>query len=183
MYYGRTVMRFSTGTKLNNSMQRLWCTSYKGFKQLVEENHWDKYVPDSTAIISINYTLINEDECHLCSGDNVLNLDFDDIDPVGIGLDANTESCKIGTATLHIFTDQMAAHAIDFIEKHKSRNFYIHCSAGFSRSQAFVRYIQTVYDDIDLVTNPDNPCMYPNGHVVTTLMRNWRKKYYANFFE
>ena len=55
MYYGRTVMRFSTGTKLKSKMQKLWCTGFKAFKTIVENNNWTNGVPDNIAIISINW--------------------------------------------------------------------------------------------------------------------------------
>lgn len=158
-------------------MQKLWCTSFKDFQNLVNINDWSKKVPDTIAIISINSKVPTDNECHLCSGDNVLNLDFDDIDPTSIGLPETTEEYSFtndGYLKVFFFTDSMAKKTIDFIEKNKDKDFYIHCSAGLSRSQAFIKYIKNVYFDNDWETNPGNPCLYANGFVYQKLMHAYR---------
>lgn len=170
-------------------MRKLWCTGFEDFKQLVEANGWTESVPDDIAIISINNGSDTRpaNECHLCTGDNVLNLDFDDVDPVALNFpsDATEGSYQTNTGetvNLQFFTDEQAQTAVDFIEKHKDRNFYVHCSAGVSRSQAFIRYINTVYDEL-WYRNPKNPCVHPNGFVLQKLMQCWRKKNnYENIF-
>jgi protein tyrosine phosphatase len=182
-------MRFSTGTKLKSNMRKLWCTGFEDFKQLVEANGWTESVPDDIAIISINNgsDTCPANECHLCTGDNVLNLDFDDADPEALNLPSDVVKVSYQTPTgetisIQFFTDEQAQTAVDFIEKHKDRNFYVHCSAGVSRSQAFIRYINTVYDEL-WYRNPKNPCVHPNGFVLQKLMQCWRKKNnYENIF-
>ena len=104
-------------------------------------------------------------------------LDFDDIDPTSIGLSDTTEEYSFtddGYLKVFFFTDSMAKQTIDFIEKNKDKDFYIHCSAGLSRSQAFVKYIKNVYFDNDWETNPGNPCRYANGFVYQKLMHAYR---------
>lgn len=158
-------------------MQKLWCTGFKGFQEIVKANNWSNNVPESIAIISINSRIPTDGESHLCSGDNVLNLEFDDIDPASIGLSDDTEEYTFtndGYLKVYFFTNTMAKQAIDFIEKHKEKNFFIHCSAGMSRSQAFVKYIKNVYFDIDWETNPGNPCIHANGFVFQKLMHAYR---------
>ena len=161
-------------------MQKLWCLSLKDFRTLSTQNKWDETVPDNIAIISINNgkdTLL-EGECHLCKGDNVLNLDFDDAEPSTFGLDDSAEShnakCDDIEFKIEFFTDKQAVEAIKFIEKHIDKDFFIHCSAGVSRSQAFVKYIKNVYFDIDWETNPGNPCLHANGFVYQKLMHTYR---------
>lgn len=188
---GQTVMKFSTGTKSKSNMQKLWCTNFKGFKKLVEVNGWSEAVPDDIAIISINNSTDTcpANEYHLCSGDNVLNLDFEDIDPIAEGLPSDATGLSYQTPTgetimLRFFTIEQAQTAVEFIEKYKDRNFYVHCSAGMSRSQAFIRFIQTVYYDVDWELNPDNPCNHPNGFVYQKLLRVWRKNIdFSKIFE
>lgn len=158
-------------------MQKLWCTGFKEFQDLVKINRWSENVPNTIAIISINNRIPTDGETHLCNGDNVLNLDFDDIDPTSIGLPDTTEEYSFtddGYLKVFFFTDSMAKEAIDFIERHKEKNFFIHCSAGISRSQAFVKYIKNVYFDIDWETNPGNPCLHANGFVYQKLMHAYR---------
>lgn len=157
------------------NQQKLWCLSFLLFEQLCKENGWDNNVPDDIAIISI----IGSDDCrddneiHICHGDNVLNLEFDDCDPVAFGLDVNIEEYTYKSngkeTTLKFFNNDMAKQAIDFIERNKNKHFYIHCSAGVSRSQAFVKYISEKYNNIDWITNPINPCEFPNGYVIWKL--------------
>lgn len=169
---------------------KLWCTNFIQFKRIAYKNEWDEVVPDDIAIISINNSksVGSIEEYHICkNADNVLNLDFDDIDPEPLGLSNDIENYTYkyqdGTEViLQLFTDAMAKKAVDFIEKNKNKNFYIHCSAGVSRSQAFVRYIQNVYCDKDWETNPDNPCEFPNGFVYSKLMQTYRnEEIYFNF--
>lgn len=53
-----------------------------------------------------------------------------------------------------------------------SGNFYVHCAAGLSRSQAVVRYIIDVYGhEFHWKTRQANPCLYPNNHMVMMLKR------------
>lgn len=184
-------MRFSTGTKLKSKMQKLWCTGFNGFKAIVEKNNWQVAVPETAAIISINNGKDAGaiEECHLCTGENVLNLNFDDIDPTALGLSEDATEYTYHTKdgrpiTVEFFTREQAEAAVNFIEKYKSRDFYIHCSAGVSRSQAFIRFIQTVYYEVDWELNPDNPCNHPNGFVYQKLLQVWRKNVdFSKIFE
>ena len=72
-------------------------------------------------------------------------------------------------------------------EKNKDKNFFIHCSAGISRSQAFVLFIQNTYFEQKFELNPTNPCISPNGHVYSKLCEAYRIKnniisiYYERF--
>ena len=57
-----------------------------------------------------------------------------------------------------------------------SGNFYVHCAAGLSRSQAVVRYIIDAYGhEFRWKTRQANPCLYPNNHMVMMLKRAARK--------
>lgn len=171
-------------------MQKLWCTGFEGFKNLVEYNGWAESVPDNIAIISINNGKDAGaiEECHLCAGENVLNLNFDDIDPTALGLSEDAteytyqkDGCPI---TVEFFTREQSEAAVKFIEKYQNRDFYIHCSAGVSRSQAFIRFIQTVYHEIDWELNPVNPCIHPNGFVYQKLLQVWRENIdFSKIFE
>ena len=53
-------------------------------------------------------------------------------------------------------------------------NFYVHCAAGMSRSQAIVRYIIDTYVDYDWKTRKENPCDYYNNHMLLMLKRATR---------
>lgn len=162
--------------------KKLWCVSFMNFKFIAEKNKWTEHVPDDIAIISI----VNQNDSindmgtefrHLCEGPNVLNLDFDDADPVGLGISEDSEEYTMTDGTLiKFFTSEMADRTVRFIEEHKDRNFYIHCAAGMSRSQAFVKYIMNVYYEDNWETNPDNPCLFANGFVYSKLMRSYREQ-------
>ena len=163
-------------------MKKLWCLSFLDFKELALKNGWDEKVPNDIAIISINngeYTC-PADEYHICKdAENVLNLNFDDADPVSIGLNENTDVYTFNSygeeITLEFFTNEMADKAIKFIDKNKDKNFFIHCSAGISRSQAFIRFIGNTYYDVDWKLNPNNPCICPNGYVYQQLTKKYRE--------
>lgn len=154
-------------------MKKLWCLGFEDFKRIAYKSEWDLEVPKEIAIISINNGSLIPGEYHICkSSDNVLNLDFDDVDP--IGLEEDTSVHITDEKTLVFFTDLMADTAIKFIENNKNKHFVIHCSAGISRSQAFVKFIKNVYSDYDWETNPHNPCIHPNGFVYQKLMQTFR---------
>ncbi len=156
-------------------MKKLWCLGFKDFKRIAYKSEWDLEVPKEIAIISINNGSLIPGEYHICkSSDNVLNLDFDDVDPIGLGLEEDTSVHITDERILVFFTDLMADKAIKFIENNKGKHFVIHCSAGISRSQAFVKFIKNVYSDYDWETNPNNPCIHPNGFVYQKLMQTFR---------
>lgn len=171
---------------------KLWCTSFLDFKRIAYKNEWDKKVPGNVAIISINNGkgAGTDEEYHICKdAENVLNLNFDDIDPMALGLSDDTETytyeneyAKGTFTTIDFFTNDMAKRTVKFIEDVIENNkldgvdFYIHCSAGISRSQAFVKYIKNVYYFMDWETNPNNPCLHPNGFVFQKLMQAYRSR-------
>lgn len=172
--------------------QRLHCVSFLQFEQLCKENGWIGHnnVPNDVAIISIigSEDCRDENERHICFGENVLNLEFDDCDPTALGLEVNdlkyTYKQKIINAncetyekntTLYFFNNDMAKQAVEFIEKNINKNFYIHCFAGVSRSQAFVRFIETNYPNINWITNKLNPCQCPNYFVCYKLQKYYRE--------
>ena len=141
-------------------MRKLYCYSYKEFKGLPA-------IPERTAIISIIGTQAARGR-HLYSGPNVLNLDFDDvIEP---------------TPGLISFSSGQAQAACQFIKAaiQEGYNIYIHCEAGLSRSQAFVRFIEKNWGDIDWETRASNPCIYYNIDVLNKLDRELRKDYYGD---
>lgn len=159
---------------------KLWCTSFIQFKQIAYKNEWDEIVPDDIAIISICNSQNFEGEYHICNNEKVLNLNFDDVSPESFRLSDDTENFTYQSydgkeINLQFFTKSMADECVRFIERNKNKNFYIHCSAGISRSQAFVKYIKNVYNDVNWITNPNNPCEFPNGFVYSQLMKSYRE--------
>lgn len=168
-------------------MQKLWCLSFNLFRKHALQHNWNIKVPDDVAVISINNGkgTGSFEEYHVCeSADNVLNLDFDDVDPAAFNLHDETETHSYKSSydghliTLQFFTEEMSRKSIEFIERNIDKNFYIHCSAGVSRSQAFVSFIKSMYIDREWETNPDNPCEFPNGFVKSKLNHT-----YLNLFD
>ena len=166
--------------------RKLWCVGHNEFKRFALENGWDKEVPSDIAIISIigSEQCRAKDDTHICHGDNVLNLEFDDVSPEAFNLDDNvtehTYSDYAGnTTTVKFITEIQANKSVKFISKHIYKDFYIHCSAGVSRSQAFVKFIKNNFYEIDWITNPNNPCVFPNGFVYSKLMEASRN-YFAS---
>lgn len=158
-------------------MQKLWCTSFLEFKKNAYKNKWDIEVPDSIAIISINNSEYNSvpGEYHICrDSNNVLNLNFDDSDPMAYDLDDDASIYTDHFNTIKFFDNNMAEKAVRFIEFNKNKDFFIHCSAGISRSQAFVKYIINTYIDKEFHTNPNNPCEFANGFVYHKLNEMYR---------
>jgi len=79
---------------------------------------------------------------------------------------------------IHVMDYEEAFALVEWIERRirEDETFYIHCAAGVSRSQGVVRYILDTYgNDYDIKTNPHNPCITPNVHVVMMLKRAYRE--------
>lgn len=176
-------------------MKKFYCYPKCLFDMLMEKSGFftSDDLPNNVAIISIGAPW-NEQEDHWfkTTNDRVLNIDFDDVSPtLWWNYDMYDEAMKdndqskyfdhsyvnsIGDITeLHAFNYDQARIIVKFIEDHKDCDFYIHCSAGISRSQGVVRYVMDVYGDFK--TNPNNPCTCPNAHVVIMLKRAYRELY------
>ena len=96
---------------------------------------------------------------------NVINLDFDDISQDEIEWEG------------HIFKGlsmEQAEKLFEFIEKNIDKTFYIHCRAGFSRSQAVGNFINDFYKG---EFKSDSLLPHPNKDVYRKLSRCYYKKY------
>ena len=157
-------------------MAKVLCYSEKEFKELMKKNGWleEKDLPENVAIISI----IGGDDCikgffevkgeeishwFKNSNDQILNLEFDDV----------TEEVYIQGYRIYPMSMDQAKEAVKFIEKNVGKDFYIHCRAGKSRSQAFVRFILDCFPDNynEKEINLDNPPITPNIDVLAKLKR------------
>ena len=167
--------------------QKLYCYSAVVFKQAMEGNGWTtKKLPDNVACIEICATpdvldyygdrfalsdkawFMNKKSSPLPK--NVLKLHFDDI----------TEEVRVigdGKFAWGIKPEQ-ARQLVDFIDENIDKDFYIHCHAGKSRSQAVVQYVLDFYKDHEWETRRENPC-YPaliNYRVFSMLKRAKEEK-------
>lgn len=153
---------------------KVYCYSRFDFVKEMQRLSWnDETLPKNVAIISICCTDPvkqhwkskgydgNEDEHYFSDAENVFNVDFDDITEP-------TQDCGDFTATC--ITDEQANKLVDFIAKHHDCDFYIHCNAGKSRSQAVVRFITEWFGVTRTIeTRKENPCLYPNICVLNSL--------------
>lgn len=94
--------------------------------------------------------------------ENVLNLEFDDIDK---------EEERFGAQDiLYGMTKDQAQEVVDFITKNKDRSFTICCAAGMSRSQAVGNFIDQIMEG-EFKSTTLLP--HPNPHVIAMLKRVW----------
>ena len=162
-------------------LNKILVFSHVEFDQYCYENKWDDDNVDELnnhAFISIIGTkecqkyYLEEDEYHWFkeNHNNVLNLEFDDIEH---DIDYNGHLFKA-------LNEKDAEKLVDFIDNNIGKHFIIHCRAGRSRSQAIFKYITTMYYklyDEETCGRKDNPCFSPNMHVVSLLKRTYYKKY------
>jgi predicted protein tyrosine phosphatase len=148
---------------------KTYCYSHEDFDKTCYENGWnDNNIPDNVAFISIIGTeeclkyYLKSDEKHWFSksSDTVLNLEFDDI--------SDYTKCWNSHEFLGL-SDIQAESIINFIEKNKDKDIFIHCRAGKSRSQAINRFILDFYGYEQ--GNLLNPCVTWNVHVFSTLKK------------
>ena len=119
--------------------------------------YFEEVMNNDAAVISISE--LDTPRHMLNDSGNVLNVEFGDDD--SLSLETALRVCK-------------------FIQDNIGKNFYIHCSAGKSRSQGVVRYMLDVYPEVKWETRTDNPCITPNYHVVGQLKRSWMLLYNRN---
>ena len=121
--------------------------------------YFEEVMNNDAAVISISEP--DNPRHMLCDSVNVLNVEFKDDD--SLSLETALRICK-------------------FIQDNIGKNFYIHCSAGKSRSQGVVRYMLDAYPEVKWETRTDNPCITPNYHVVVQLKRGWMLLYNRNSY-
>lgn len=134
--------------------QKLYAYSQIMFDMIATDNGWNINFPENVAIISIcdvdcSNHLFKENNKH------ILNVDFNDVSE-------NEEN---------FIDDNTAKTIVDFIDNNIDNDFYIHCSAGKSRSQAVVRYILDIYQFNNWTIRYSNPCITPNIDILCKLKR------------
>lgn len=117
----------------------------------------------------IEHYLHSNDTHYFNNANNVLNLEFDDIDE---------DELHWKDQIFYGITSEQARQCVEFIEKNIGKNFYLHCKAGRSRSMGICRYILDMYGkeygyDETKSCRKDNPCSTPNMRVVTILKREY----------
>ena len=97
--------------------------------------------------------------------DNVLNLDFDDLD----------EDIVYKGHTFKTISMDQAMQAVDFIDKAMAndelKEIVIHCRAGMSRSRAFAEYVYRTYHDKVEYDEQDQFTTLLNHGVLRKLLR------------
>jgi len=173
--------------------KKLWCYSLEGFNSFMRDTlklrrEGDEGLIDrmNVAVISICTTECVEEHYFKKSGSHVLNINFDDIDPDSWffgNFDPDEASPRDyvykypdSDKKLYALNSIQARAIVDFIDANLGCDFYIHCSAGVSRSQGVVRYILDTYDEYIWQIRRDNPPFAPNCHVVRMLKRAKREK-------
>ena len=158
-------------------IRNILCFSTKAFKEAIK--NLDSF--QSVACISMGSDHWYPEKCS-----NVFNLDIEDSSPANDiynkALDLFLkgkikESNELFGKSLNYEQAFELDKWIDYQIKY-CHTFYIHCDAGLSRSQGVVRYIRDTYGNIfSIRTNPNNPCLTPNAHVVMMLKRYWMYLY------
>ena len=148
------------------------------FNEMMKFHGWMSKddIPDDAAYISICNTndemYPEEKRTHWFKEDcvQIINVDFDDV---------SSEEDESGYAIDYTQAEML----VKFIVENYGRDFYIHCSAGKSRSQSIARFILDCGKEISMYKNceevlykerPENPCLTPNWLVVSMLKNEWR---------
>lgn len=154
------------------------CLSRPDFEKLCIENNWRESIPENIRIISIGETsecsdYYNRYEPHfLDSSEKVLNVDFDDIP---------SETFEYSGIVFKGITPELSERIVKFIRDSQDCDFYIHCRAGKSRSQAVTRFILDTFPEThpEYEINHSNPPMTPNMFVLASLKKAYRIQCYG----
>jgi predicted protein tyrosine phosphatase len=119
----------------------------------------------NSALISIISPDSYQYESHFFTRDhvNVLNLEFDDADP-----DMVEEYSRAGFP-IHLFEKEDAIRIINFVRLNKDKTFFIHCTAGRSRSGAVGFFIRQILQRDYEQFCKDNPKIVLNGFILQML--------------
>jgi predicted protein tyrosine phosphatase len=194
---------------VNNNIpeMKLYCYSIEGFKKAMEQMGYGRndekiLEKDNIAVISICCTDTSPEEYkgmfseehyfyNKSNSKNVLNIRFDDIDPRlwhGHDFDLDNASeddflydLKDKKTSPKALGWKQAQEIVAFVVKNLGNDFYIHCSAGVSRSQAIVKFILDSFSfpgnkKFNYKILPENPPVQPNIHVLTMLKRTISKE-------
>jgi predicted protein tyrosine phosphatase len=99
---------------------------------------------------------------------NVLRMVFDDAT-----FDENERRAKLGLNELVLFTREQAQQILDFVNKNSEvETFYVHCSAGRSRSGAVGTFINDIWGSQTFEQFlQSNPTVSPNYYILALLRR------------
>lgn len=103
--------------------------------------------------------------------EDVLRIEFDDVVKIPLGMAGHN---------IIAFCDTHAEIIHEFIEKHKDKDFLIHCSAGVSRSVAVGSFMREVFDDVELKLHEIHTDEHCNARVRRGLMRKYWKGHFSN---
>lgn len=71
--------------------------------------------------------------------------------------------------------DEELEKIVKFVNNNKEKDFYIHCSAGISRSGAVGRFIQELFEIDSKQFYKDNPYIKPNLYILKRLKELWQE--------
>ena len=128
------------------------------FDKYMADNGYLDLISDNMVVISISEP--NDGSHYFKNGtERVLNIDFWDVNDYDV-------------SGIKGLTDSEAKTIYDFIAENIGKDFYIHCRAGVSRSQAVGRFLADCYGY--KITNLAGRGVYPNNHVLSLLKREYR---------
>jgi len=193
--------------KDNIPEMKLYCYSIEGFNNAMKRLGYGRddeklLEKDNIAVISICCTDTNPEEYkgmfseehyfhNKSHSKNVLNMRFDDIDPrLWHGSDFDLDSAKDedflydyhpGKPSPKALDWKQAYEIVKFVVCNLGNDFFIHCSAGASRSQAIVRFILDCFSfpgngRFNYQIRQENPPVMPNIHVLVMLKKTITKE-------
>jgi predicted protein tyrosine phosphatase len=135
----------------------------------INDSNVDKL--ENIAIISINDTSGNWSVSWFDSDHpNVLRMWFDDIEKDLQVSPTNPNKCLA-------FTPEQAKQVFDFINSNYGKDFFVHCSAGISRSGAVGAFINDYHGWDRSKFVKDNPYIHPNARISRMLNNKvWKQK-------
>lgn len=170
------------------SRVRIICLSHKEFDKRMREmgldssnvgEHKDKvFISIIGTKECLEHYLREDDTTHYFSNgtDNVLNLDFDDLDR-----DFVYNGYKFKAMTM-----KQAEESIDFIERTIGvSEYYVHCRAGVSRSRAFCEMISRILEENGVDFEYEDRDKYSNrlnSGVLRRLTHAYWKKHKSYFY-
>lgn len=152
------------------------------FNELCNNNNWSDDNVESLTDSAFISVVCTEDVVKYYNGEisgehwfkknhpNVLNIEFDDV----------LYDIIVNDTEAKALSQEQAQEIVDFIERNKGKDFYIHCTAGISRSGAIGTFIAENYDEYKGSLDKYNSYLKPNGDVLCKLNSILWNKHFDN---
>lgn len=96
----------------------------------------------------------------------ILNIYVDDV----------VEDNELAHKYFHVFSEEMAAEIVDFVDAHEFDELIVHCNKGMSRSSAVMIGILNHLEEFELEQMVSNSNLYTPNELIVSVFKQYNQK-------